>query len=94
MLLKDEKEFSSIRAFFIKRRKIVFEKRTNNKNVLDERTVLGYADNRKNSSCMERFVHESKERTAGCSRRAVPSLRVFHLRGLLSLRHDKKRERE
>ncbi len=55
---------------------------------------LGYTDNRKNSSCMERFVHESKERMAGCSRRAVPSLRVFHLRGLLSLRHDKKRERE
>lgn len=41
MLLKDEKEFSSIRAFFIKRRKIVFEKRTNNKKVLDERTVWG-----------------------------------------------------
>lgn len=89
-----QKEFSGIRAFFYKEEKNVREKRTNKKNVLDERTVLGYTDNRKNSSCMERFVHESKERTAGCSRRAVPSLRVFHLRGLLSLRHDKKRERE
>ena len=59
------KRIQQYKSIFYKAEKNVLVKRTNNKNVLDERTFLGYTDNRKNPSCMERFAHERKEWTAG-----------------------------